>query len=123
MAGSTWTPTDRAGTNKMSGYVEVGRLRVDEALHALVRDEVTPGTGVDAAGFWQSLQEIVEELGPENAALLEKRDSLQNQLDAWHRERKGKDIDAAEYRQFLLDIGYMIPEGDAFEASTSNVDP
>jgi malate synthase len=107
----------------MSGYVEVGRLRVDEALHALVQDEVTPGTGVDAAGFWQSLQAIVEELGPENAALLEKRDSLQERLDAWHRERKGRDIDSAEYRKFLLDIGYMIPEGDEFEADTTNVDP
>jgi malate synthase len=107
----------------MSEYVEVGRLRVDEALHGLVQDEIAPGTGVDAAEFWQSLQGIVEELGPENTALLEKRDSLQKQLDAWHREHKGRDIDSAEYRKFLLDIGYMVPEGAAFEASTANVDP
>ena len=107
----------------MSEYVEVGRLKVDEALHGLVRDEIAPGTGVDAAGFWQSLQRIVEELGPENTALLEKRDSLQKQLDAWHRERMGRDIDSAEYRKFLLEIGYMIPEGGEFEVSTANVDP
>jgi len=106
----------------MSEYVETGDLRVDKALHELVRDEIAPGTGVDAAAFWQSLGEIVADLGPENAALLEKRDHLQKQLDDWHRERKGRVIDSAEYRKFLTDIGYMVPEGSAFEASTANVD-
>ena len=106
----------------MSEYVEAGNLRIDRALHALVGDEIAPGTGVDAAAFWQSLGEIVEHLGPENTALLDKRDRLQGQLDGWHREHKDQTIDIAEYRAFLLDIGYMVPEGDAFEANTSNVD-
>ncbi|TDJ15928.1 MAG: malate synthase G, partial [Gammaproteobacteria bacterium] len=104
----------------MSEYVETGDLRVDKALHELVRDEIAPRTGVDAAAFWQSLGKIVADLGPENAALLRKRDTLQKQLDDWHREREGRDIDSAEYRKFLLNIGYMAPEGDAFEASTTN---
>ncbi len=107
----------------MREYVEAGNLRIDKALHELVRDEIVPGTGVDAAAFWQSLDAIVGDLGPENAALLDKRDRLQKQLDDWHRERKGQVIDTAEYRKFLLDIGYMVPEGDAFEAETMNVDP
>ncbi len=106
----------------MSEYVETGDLRVDKGLHELVRNEIAPGTGVDAAAFWQSLGRIVADLEPENAALLEKRDTLQKQLDDWHRERKGRVIDTAEYRKFLLDIGYMVPEGNAFEASTTNVD-
>ena len=107
----------------MSEYVEAESLRVDKALYELVRDEIAPGTGVDAAAFWSSLDAIVRDLGPENTALLEKRDALQAQLDSWHRARKGQAIDAAEYRKFLLDIGYMLPEGDAFEANTANVDP
>lgn len=107
----------------MSKTIEVGNLKIDQALHALVGDEIAPGTGVDAAAFWKALGDIVEELGPENSALLEKRDRLQSQIDAWHRQRKGQAIDIAEYRKFLLDIGYMVPEGDAFEASTENVDP
>ncbi|MDP6258795.1 MAG: malate synthase G, partial [Rhodospirillales bacterium] len=36
---------------------------------------------------------------------------------------KGQDHDAAAYKQFLLDIGYLVPEGNDFEISTSNVDP
>jgi malate synthase len=106
----------------MSEYVEAASLRVNKALYELVRDEIAPGTGVDTAAFWSSLDAIVADLGPGNAALLEKRNALQAQLDVWHRERKGQVIDAAEYRQFLLDIGYMVPEGGAFEASTENVD-
>ena len=107
----------------MSEYVEAEKLRISKALHELVRDEIAPGTGVDPAEFWSSLDAIVRDLGPENAALLAKRDDLQTQLDDWHRERKGQVIDVAEYRKFLLDIGYMLPEGEAFEASTANVDP
>jgi len=107
----------------MSEYVEAGNLRINKALFALVADEIAPGTGVDAGDFWSSLDGIVRDLGPENTALLEKRDALQTQLDNWHRAHKGQVIDAAEYRKFLLDIGYMLPEGDAFEANTANVDP
>jgi malate synthase len=107
----------------MAEYVEAGDLRIDKALHALVGNEIAPETGVDPAAFWQSLGDIVRDLGPQNRALLDKRDGLQTQLDAWHRERRGQTIDISEYRQFLLDIGYMIPEGDAFEANTTNVDP
>ena len=106
----------------MSAYIEAGKLRIDRALHALVCDEIAPGTGVDPVDFWQSLDQIVQQLGPENAALLEKRDRLQAQLDDWHRGHKNQTIDIAEYRNFLLEIGYMVPEGDAFEANTGNVD-
>ena len=107
----------------MSEYVEAGNLRINKALYDLVGDEIAPGTGVEPSDFWSSLEGIVRDLGPENTALLEKRDALQTQLDDWHRERKGQVIDAAQYRKFLLDIGYMLPEGDAFDANPANVDP
>jgi len=107
----------------MSSKVEAGNLKIDAALYALVNDEIAPGTGVDAAQFWQALGAIVADLGPENRALLEKRDRLQGRLDDWHRQRKGETIDIAEYRAFLQEIGYLVPEGGAFEASTGNVDP
>ena len=71
----------------MSEYVETGDLRIEKRLHELVRDEIAPGTGVDAAAFWQSLGRIVADLGPDNTALLQRRDTLQKQLDDWHRER------------------------------------
>ena len=46
--------------------------------------EAIPGTGIDAAAFWQGFGALVRDLAPRNKALLEKRDALQRQIDAWH---------------------------------------
>jgi malate synthase len=103
--------------------VEIGGLRVDAELHDLVRKEIAPGTGVNAARFWKSLGEIVRDLGPKNRALLEKRDRLQAQIDQWHRARKGQPFNRDEYKAFLKEIGYLVPEGGKFKVTTANADP
>src|SRR5699024_9812286 len=36
---------------------------------------------------------------------------------------KGQEINLDEYKAFLTDIGYLVPEGDDFHVSTTNVDP
>jgi malate synthase len=107
---------------RVTGFVEIGGLRIDERLHQLVRDEIAPGTGVDPEAFWKSLGEIVRDLGPKNRRLLEQRDELQSKIDAWLRDRKGRAIDPAEHRSFLSEIGYLVPEGDDFHIGTSQVD-
>ena len=84
---------------------------------------MVPGTGVEPGTVWKNLSAIVYELGPNNRALLGKRDRLQSQIDAWHRERQGQPIDADEYQQFIRDIGYLLPEGEDFEITTTEVDP
>lgn len=101
--------------------IAVGELNVDAALYALVKDEIAPDTGVDAEAFWQGLEEIVRDLGPENRRLLEKRDVLQAKIDAWHKGRES--IDGEVYRTFLQEIGYLLPEGDHFQVLTNGVDP
>ncbi|MCZ6633879.1 MAG: malate synthase G [bacterium] len=101
---------------------EIGGLNIDEELYALVKDEIAPGTGVDPDAFWSGLGEIVRDLGPKNRALLARRDEVQAKVDAWYRERKGQAIDPAEYRAFLKEIGYLVDEGDHFQATTANVD-
>ncbi|MGE4305569.1 MAG: malate synthase G, partial [Novosphingobium sp.] len=42
--------------------------------------------------------------------------------DSWHLEYASKPIDQGEYQAFLKDIGYLVPEPDAFTISTQNVD-
>ena len=96
----------------MAPYVQVGGLKVHQSLYDLVRDEIAPGTGIDPDAFWASLGGIVRDLGPKNRKLLEKRDALQARIDAWHEERRGKPIDKAEYKAFLQEIGYLVPEGE-----------
>ena len=106
----------------MVKIIEGGGLKVDERLVRLVRDEIAPGTGVEPSAFWTSLGMIVKDLAPKNRDLLEKRDTLQKKIDSWHLARKGKPIDKKEYRKFLIEIGYLVPEGEKFSVSTANVD-
>ncbi len=106
----------------MQNRVEIGSLKIDQDLYALVRDEIAPGTGIDANSFWDAFDKIVEEFAPENRLLLEKRNSLQQQIDSWHLERKGEPIDHETYSAFLTEIGYLVPEGDDFIVTTEDVD-
>src|SRR6266508_849962 len=106
----------------MANRVEVGGFRIDERLYRLVRDEIAPGTGVKVDGFWKSLGEVVRDLGPKNRTLLAKRDRLQEQIDQWHRSRKGQPFDLKDYTAFLREIGYLLPEGNTFKINTAKVD-
>ncbi|GGI86780.1 malate synthase G [Shewanella gelidii] len=106
----------------MTSRVQVGGLQVASSLWQLIEDKVAPGTGVSSADFWQAFENIVEELGPKNKALLAKREQLQKQIDQWHTERKEQPHNAEAYKQFLYDIGYLVPEGEAFSVTTQNVD-
>ena len=107
----------------MADFVEIGGLKVNEELYHLVRDEIVPGTGVNADRFWKSFGEIVRDLAPKNRALLEKRDKLQKQIDQYHLARKGQPFNREEYKTFLKEIGYLVPEGKRFKVTTANVDP
>lgn len=107
----------------MASRIEVGQLKIDEGLYCLIRDEIAPGTGVEADAFWTSLGEIVADLAPQNRALLSKRDALQQRIDEWYLSTKGEPVESNEYEEFLAEIGYLLPEGRDFQAITANVDP
>ncbi len=98
-------------------------LSVSPELAAFIEDRAIVGTGIEVADFWQGLSDIVHDLGPKNAALLKQREDLQTAIDNWHIGRRGQPHDAIAYKAFLRDIGYLLPEGDAFEIDTANVDP
>ena len=114
--------TDWNGEHSMEKRIGIGNLKIDNDLYALVKDEIAPGTEVDADSFWTALDEIVNEFAPENRLLLEKRNSLQQQIDKWHLDHKDEPIDHEVYSAFLTDIGYLVPEGDDFIVTTEDVD-
>ncbi len=103
--------------------IEAGGLRVARVLHDFITEEALPGTGVAAEAFWGGFGAIVAELAPRNRALLERRDDLQRQLDAWHREHATGPRDPAAEEAFLRSIGYLEPEPAPFSVATTNVDP
>lgn len=107
----------------MTARVQVGGLQVAKVLYDFVNEKAIPGTGVEVEKFWAGFDAIVKDLAPKNKALLAKRDDIQAKIDAYHQERKGQAHNAAEYKAFLQEIGYLLPEGEAFEATTLNVEP
>jgi len=55
--------------------------------------------------------------------LLQRRDDLQEAIDSWWRERRGRSIDIAEQTAFLKEIGYLAPEPGSFQTASANIDP
>ncbi|WP_277052485.1 malate synthase G [Zestomonas thermotolerans] len=106
----------------MTERVQVGGLQVAKVLFDFVNNEAIPGTGVSAEQFWKGAEAVINDLAPKNKALLAKRDELQAKIDAWHQARAGQPHDAAAYKAFLQEIGYLLPEAEDFQATTSNVD-
>ncbi len=107
----------------MAGRVTKSGLQVDGQLARFIEDEALPGTGIGADAFWNGFAAILADLAPKNRALLAKRQALQDSIDAWHRARKGQPHDHAAYKTHLAEIGYLLPEGPAFQIDTANVDP
>ncbi|KZD03570.1 MULTISPECIES: malate synthase G [Thalassospira] len=107
----------------MTQRITKGGLQIATVLHDLVANEITPGTGVSSDQFWASFEKLVNQLGPRNRSLLAKRDELQAKIDEWHLSRQDQARDPLAYKEFLKEIGYLLPEGDDFYISTTNVDP
>ena len=73
--------------------------------------------------FWAGFSDLVHTMGPRNRDLLRIREDMQAKIDAWHKDRAGKQHDADDYTAFLREIGYLVPEGPKFSIDTMNVDP
>ncbi len=97
-------------------------ITISPVLKAFIDTEALPGTGLTPAGFWSSFARVVALFAPRNKALLQRRDALQAEIDAWHRAAKGKKFDRDAYIDFLKHIGYLQPEPAPFAITTANVD-
>ncbi len=115
---------DNKNEVKMNPRISKGNLHIDQEFYNLVVNDIVPGTQINADEFWQSLDRILNDFISKNSSLLEKRDNLQEQIDQWHIQHKGRTDNAKEYKQFLIDIGYLsnnnIPD---FKVNTKNIDP
>jgi len=105
-----------------SDRVVVGNLRVARPLYDFITNEALPGTGLDPDSFWAGADKVITDLTGRNTELLAQREELQSQIDRYHRQRVIGGIDAAEYQQFLVDIGYLLPEPPDFTITTAGVD-
>ncbi|MCV7222292.1 malate synthase G [Mycolicibacterium elephantis] len=106
----------------MTDRVTVGNLRVAQVLYEFINNEALPGTDIDPDTFWSGVDKVVADLTPKNQDLLARRDDLQARIDKWHRHRVIEPIDPEAYKNFLIEIGYLLPEPDDFTITTTGVD-
>ncbi len=107
----------------MTDRTACGGLQVATELYRFINDQAIPGTSIDASQFWAGVDSLIHELAPVNRELVAKRDVIQEKIDAFHKARRGQAHDAAEYKAFLEEIGYLLPEPQNVSVSTNNVDP
>ncbi|MEM9262865.1 MAG: malate synthase G, partial [Pseudomonadota bacterium] len=106
----------------MSDTVDRAGLKVARTLAEFVETKVAPDLGLSIDAFWQGAADIFARFTPRNRDLLQKRETLQEQIDAWHGESPGVP-DPEAYEAFLREIGYLVPEPAPFEITTDHVDP
>ncbi|MDA8543848.1 malate synthase G [Gammaproteobacteria bacterium] len=104
-------------------YIKKGSLSVSSELESFLKLEVLPGLDLSEEHFWTSLENIINEFSPKNKKLLEIRESMQEQIDAWHLANPGEEKNLNVYKSFLKEIGYLLEEGGDFKITTGNVDP
>ncbi|GLQ34846.1 malate synthase G [Amylibacter marinus] len=104
-------------------HVTRADISVDAELATFVESRALAGTGVAADHFWSELSSLINGFSAKNRALLQKRQDLKGQIDAYHIEQRGTELDASAYKSFLQEIGYLVPQGPDFTVDTAGVDP
>lgn len=107
----------------MTDRVILSGLEVDSELADFVAKEAAAGTAISPEAFWEACAAVLKTHRGTNKDLLAKREDLQEKINQWHRDYKGQPHDGVAYEAFLREIGYLVPEGDAFKIDTQNVDP
>ncbi len=105
----------------MSDRMQRANLDVAAPIVEFVENDALAESGIAPEAFWAGVSEIITDLTPINRALLAARDERQVRIDEFHRQNPGQP-DPATYRAFLTEIGYLLPEPEAFAITTSNVD-
>ena len=91
--------------------VSIAGISIDSKLYEFVNQQALPGTEVEADHFWNAFAQIVNDLSNKNKQLLDKRDSLQTQIDQWYKQKGVQDAETE--KSFLKSIGYIAEkEGD-----------
>jgi malate synthase len=106
----------------MTERVSIAGLQIDKQLADFVANEAVQGLEISAEAFWAACANVLNAHRDTNKALLAKRETLQAQIDEWHKAHRDTSHDVAAYKAFLTEIGYLVPEGPDFTIETANVD-
>ncbi len=97
-------------------------LNVDSELLNFINKEALQDSGVDIEKFWKNFSIFANDLAKVNKSLIEKRESIQKKIDAYHKKNSGKEFNKKDYINFLKSISYIVEEKKDFSIETSGVD-
>ena len=103
-------------------FIKINNLSVDKILADFIDNELLLGTNISPKKFWGGFDKAVHELAPKNRELLEIRETIQKEIDLWHKKNKFEEFNLEDYKNFLKDIGYLKEEGSEFKIETKNLD-
>ena len=106
----------------MVDRVTVGGLQVASVLHAFVRDEALPGSGVDEAAFWAASRRSSPTSRRATGSCWPAATSSSSSSTSGTQKNPGPVGDQAAYEQLLRDLGYLVDEPADFTIETSDVD-
>ena len=89
-------------------------------LTRFIDDAILPLTSLDPAALWKGFDDLINEFSSSTRDLLAERLDLQTQIDHWHDANPS--FSQTDYEQFLLSIGYLLPQIPDFEINTDKVD-
>lgn len=101
-------------------YIQLNNLSIDEGLFQFVNNSVLKQLELQPETFWAGFEKLLSKHIATNEALLVKRGTLQRKIDAYH--QSNPTFEFSDYKQFLGDIGYLLPEPDKVSISPQNVD-
>ncbi len=103
-------------------FIKINNLSVDKILADFIDNELLLDTNISPKKFWDGFDKAVHELAPKNRELLEIRETIQKEIDLWHKKIKFEEFNLEDYKNFLKDIGYLKEEGPEFKIETKNLD-
>ena len=82
-------------------FIKINNLSVDKILADFIDNELLLDTNISPKKFWDGFDRVVHELAPKNKELLEIRETLQKEIDLWHKKNKFEEFNLEDYKNFL----------------------
>ncbi|MBD1171926.1 malate synthase G [Pelagibacterales bacterium SAG-MED05] len=103
-------------------YINKNDFKINSTLFEFINKEAIPGLDIKSEDFWENFGKVVHELAPINKSLIKKRETIQKQIDDWHKKDENKDFNKEKYISFLKSISYIVDQKEDFKINTSDVD-
>ena len=77
--------------------IQKKNIKINPHLLNFINNEVLNELKINENNFWEGFSDIIDIYFKKNIDLLNKRKSLQNKINNWHKTNRSKDFNLEEY--------------------------